>query len=421
MVGRLWRWFVFGFLLGAGAIALVWLGVSIERSRWEAGLSPAEEARPLAGGDTLVAGAAPDTPAAAGEAEPAQSAPREPVRAGRENAITSAIRRAAPAVVGITVTQVREFRSRSPLYDDPFFRYFFNLPERRYRQRVENIGSGFILDRHGYIATNEHVVHGATEIMVSLTDGRSYKADLIGTDYDTDLALLKIDAENLPTLPVANHDDLIVGEWVVSIGNPFGLFRVNDQPSVSVGVISALGRNFERQETGRLYRNMVQTDAAINPGNSGGPLINLDGEAVGVNTFIFTGGGSGSIGIGFAIPASTVNDVIEQLRLRGEIERDVWTGIAVQNLDRLVAMSLGYPSLDGVIVTDVEPGSPGDRAGMKTTDIIVAINGIPVEHAGSIRQYFLNHDLRVGDEIEFRVFRNGDTHNLTLTLEAPEG
>ncbi|MCB2200791.1 trypsin-like peptidase domain-containing protein [bacterium] len=336
----------------------------------------------------------------------------------RHNAITSAIQKAAPAVVGISVTQLRQVRSRNPYAEDPFFRYFFGIPDRTIKRKVENLGSGFIMSADGYVVTNEHVVHEAEEIMVTMTNGRSFEAEVVGTDYDTDLALLKIEAKDLPYLSFSDDDELIVGEWVIAIGNPFGLFKVNDQPSVSVGVISAMGRDFERQDDGRLYSRMIQTDAAINPGNSGGPLVNVHGQVIGVNTFIFTGGGSGSVGVGFALPADILRDVVEQLRTRGGIERDFWTGLAVQNLNRLVAMSLGYSGNGGVIITEVDEESPGKRAGFLPTDIIVEVGGTPIINTQTIRNYFDNHDLRVGDTLNFMVFRDRKFVELTLTLEA---
>ncbi len=342
----------------------------------------------------------------------------EEISTSRRNVITGVIQQASPAVVGITVTQVREVRMFNPLFEDPFFRYFFGVPQsRNIRQKVENIGSGFLVSSDGYVVTNEHVVHNASEVVVTMTNGSKYPAELIGLDFDTDLALLKIDGKSLPYLPIGKPDDVIVGEWVMAIGNPFGLFEINDQPSVSVGVVSALDRDFERNERGRLYRDMIQTDAAINRGNSGGPLLNVTGEVIGVNTFIFSESG-GSVGVGFAIPAAHLQDVIDQLKIRGEIDRDFWTGLYIRNIERLIALSLGLDNTNGAIVTDVEKGSPAEKAGLKATDIIVEIEDTPVTDTGTIRNYIVNHDLRVGDTIDGEFFRDGRIHTFTMKLEA---
>ncbi|GBE29830.1 putative periplasmic serine endoprotease DegP-like precursor [bacterium BMS3Bbin04] len=233
---------------------------------------------------------------------------------------------------------------------------------------------------------------------------------------------MKVDAYDLSWISITDDRDLLVGEWVISIGNPFGLFKVNDQPSVSVGVVSALGRSFRRQADGREYLDMIQTDAAINPGNSGGPLINSLGKAVGVNTFIFTSdeGSTGSIGIGFAIPSATVLRVVDNLRLRAEFNDKIWTGMAVNNLNWPVARSLNYPSLNGVLVTNVIPDGPAEVAGMQPGDIMMAINGVRINSIRSLSQYFDNHDLRVGDVLDFEIYRGDDSMIVHMRLvEAP--
>ena len=347
-----------------------------------------------------------------------RSALLEQVNNSRRTAITDVIQKVEPAVVGITVTQVRQYRAVNPMFNDPFFRNFFNIPEQTYQQKVENLGSGFVISPDGFIVTNEHVVHMASKIVVTFENGKSMDAEVVGTDYDTDIALVKVDGKDLPSLNIAQTDDILVGEWVIAIGNPFGLFKVNDQASVSVGVVSAVGRNFERQEDGHLYRNMIQTDAAINPGNSGGPLVNVLGDVIGVNTFIFTGGGSGSVGVGFALPASVLRDVISELRQRGSVDRDFWTGLYVQNIDRLIALSVGYTGKGGVIVTEVDKDSPGSRAGIEPTDIITEVQGTPITDAQGIRRYFGNHDIRVGDKLEIKIFRKNQIRTVTLQLEA---
>ncbi|MBI4534675.1 MAG: trypsin-like peptidase domain-containing protein, partial [Ignavibacteriae bacterium] len=199
----------------------------------------------------------------------------------RRNAITHAVAVASPAVVGINVIEVRQYRYRSPWGDDPFFRQFF--PDRTYTQQVQGLGSGFIISPDGYILTNDHVAGNAKEITVTLTSGEKYKAELVGSDQISDIALMKIDGKDLPHIRLGNSDDVITGEWVIAFGNPFGLFDISDKPTVTVGVVSATNMNLRSQD-GRVYRGMIQTDAAINSGNSGGPLLNSLGEVVGVNS-----------------------------------------------------------------------------------------------------------------------------------------
>ena len=199
----------------------------------------------------------------------------------RHNAITRSVELVSSAICGINVTQIRESR-RSRYYDDPFFRYFF--PERIPRQVVKSLGSGFFISQDGYILTNEHVVHNASEIIVVLYDGTTHNAEVIGMDDVTDIALIKIKGSNYSYIRFSNSDDIIIGEWVIALGHPFGLIQVNAKPTVTVGVVSAVDRDFGRQSDGRVYQDMIQTDAAINPGNSGGPLVNSIGQVIGMNT-----------------------------------------------------------------------------------------------------------------------------------------
>ncbi|MFQ5751242.1 MAG: S1C family serine protease [bacterium] len=249
----------------------------------------------------------------------------------RRNAITQAVERVSGAVCGINVTQIREY-FRSPIYDDPFFRLLF--PERSFRQTVKSLGSGFLISPDGYILTNEHVVHNADEIVVVLSDGSTQNAKIVGTDYVTDIAVLKIKGENHPYINFGNSDDVIIGEWVIALGNPFGLFEINSKPTVTVGVVSAVDRDFGKQKNDRVYQDMIQTDAAINQGNSGGPLVNSLGEVIGLNTFIFTGSeyNSGSIGLGFAIPVNRIKRVLKELKKYGEVNRRFWSGLEVDDI-----------------------------------------------------------------------------------------
>ena len=241
----------------------------------------------------------------------------------RRNAITRTVAQVSPAVVGINVTEVRQYRQWSPWGDDPFFRQFFG--DRVYTQKVQGLGSGFIISPDGYILTNDHVAGNAKEITITLTNGSKHNSTLVGTDQVSDVALLKIDEKNLPYIKLGNSDDVITGEWAIALGNPFGLFDISDKPTVTVGVVSATGINLKAQE-GRVYKEMIQTDAAINSGNSGGPLVNSLGEVIGVNSVIYTPN-QGNIGLGFAIPINRVKKVVAELKRSGKIDREWYTGL----------------------------------------------------------------------------------------------
>jgi len=333
----------------------------------------------------------------------------------RQNAITRAVKDASPAVVGINVTQVREIRARSPFFDDPFFRQFF--PDQIYRQKVENLGSGFLISPDGYVLTNEHVVQGATEIVVTTSAGEKFTAQITGFDYDSDVALLKIEDSDFPYIRFGDSDSALIGEWAIAIGNPFGLFAIHSQPSVSVGVVSATDRDFGRNAEGKLYQDMIQTDAAINRGNSGGPLVDAAGELIGMNTMIFTEGGGGSIGLGFAIPSNKLKQLYDDLRQRGGLDRDFWIGLQVQDVNRVIAVSLRLPELRGVVVTGVEKGSPTDKAGIQPPDVILGVNDAPIRDSADINRILRNSDLRVGDEVRLDVWREGKGVKVSMKLE----
>ena len=332
----------------------------------------------------------------------------------RQNAITRAVGKASPAVVGINVTQVREVRYRSPFHDDPLFRQFF--PDRVFRQQIENLGSGFIISKDGYILTNEHVIHDATEIIVTMSDGTQYNAEIIGSDVLTDIGLLKIKGREFPFLNLWNSDDMVIGEWVIAIGNPYGLFSNNAHPTVTVGVISAIDRDFQRNQQGKLYENMIQTDASINPGNSGGPLVNGLGEVVGMNTMIFSQSG-GSVGLGFAIPANKIKEIVNIIKSEGAIDRNYWIGISIQDINELLAITMGLTDRQGVIVTDIDKGSPANSAGMKVADIIIKMNEIEIINKETVQDVLNSNDLKVGDELIFTVYRDGKSVDLKLELE----
>jgi len=346
----------------------------------------------------------------------------EDITISRQNAITRAVQQVSPAVVGINVTEVREVRYRDPFFDDPFFERFFGRRAQTYQQEVHGLGSGFIISPDGYIVTNDHVAGSASKIIVTMTDGKQYDARVIGSDRTTDVALLKIDGANLPYLELGNSDGAIVGEWVIALGNPFGLFDINSKPTVTVGVISNTGVDLQPQEE-RIYRGMLQTDAAISSGNSGGPLVNAEGKVIGINATIYSTSqssmGAGSIGIGFAIPINRARSVIDLLRKDGSIPRDFWTGMRVQQIDARIARYLRLSSTQGVVVVEVAPNSPATRAGLEVGDVITAINGDPVkteDHA-----ILLIYDSRVGDRLRLHILRNGAEMDKTLTLTRREG
>ena len=338
---------------------------------------------------------------------------QEQIYASRQNAITRAIARTEDAVVGINVVQVKEVRNpllpADPLvwmlYDERFW-------PRTIKKRVKNLGSGFVISSDGYIVTNEHVVHDAEEVVVTTTSRQKYDAKIVGTDPLLDMALLKIDATGLPSIPWGDSENSIIGEWVIAIGNPYGLFDVNDQPSVSVGVISALHRDF--QSDGRLYSDMVQTDAAINRGNSGGPLLNADGEALGMNTLIFSETG-GSVGIGFAIPAHRIVAAIDDL-LKGGVNRNYWIGIRAIDVSPIRARMQSLPNTNGALVTSVEEGSPAAQAGVHVEDVILELNGQPIKNALAAREILRSTDLRVGSNLAVKVSRRGKIIDMTMTL-----
>ena len=260
------------------------------------------------------------------------------------------------------------------------------------------------------------MIHDATQVVVTLPDSREYEAELVGADYAADVALLKIDVENHPYVRFGDSDDLLIGEWVIALGNPYGLFAVNDKPAVTVGVVSAVERDFGRQRNQRFYKDMIQTDASINPGNSGGPLVNALGELIGMNTMIYSESG-GSVGIGFAIPANRLRKVFDDLREFGEVQRDYWTGIYVQDMNRLIAMSLGFEGETGAIITEIDAGSPGEEAGLKVSDIIIGINDVVIHNSRDIEELLLSEDLQVGDEMEFVIFRDRKTYQHRVTLQ----
>lgn len=369
-------------------------------------------------GQMRLGGAPADRPNLAGApTEYSTATPADEITDSRRNAIVRAAEAVGPAVVSISVTQVR-IVSTSPfgsMFRDPLFEYFFPELRREYRQKIKSMGSGVIIDDQGHVLTNEHVIENATQIIVNLADGRQFEAQLLGSDPALDLALLKIDGQDLPVASLGDSDDLIIGEWAIAIGNPYGYILKDTHPSVTVGVVSAIGRDFDPRQ-GRVYRNMIQTDAAINQGNSGGPLVNSIGKVIGINTFIFTESG-GSLGIGFAIPINTAKRTVQEIAQYGEV-RPFWTGIHIQNVDPLIAQSLGYASTDGVIVSQLDSASPALAAGLRVGDIIIAVNDQKVLNETDLLSEL--YGAHVGDRIRLSVWRKEKTLTVTFTLQEPE-
>jgi serine protease Do len=339
---------------------------------------------------------------------PAQEA--QQIGVSRRNAIVNAAEKVGPAVVNVTVTQTRVVRERS-MFDD-FWGFY--VPPREYRRQIQSMGSGVIFSPEGYILTNEHVVHGATEIRVTLTSGEEYEGKLLGSDESTDLAVIRLEAENLSYASLGNSDDLLIGEWAIAIGNPFGYLLDDPNPTVTAGVISALNRDIKREASEyKYYRKMIQTDAAINPGNSGGPLVNANGEVIGINTFIFTSS-RGSEGIGFAIPINRAKVVIRDLLEYGEVIKP-WTGVHAQGITPMLAQSLGLPVRSGVIVADLEASSPGEKAGLQRGNIILRAGE---ERITCLSDWELAISLaRAGEEIDLEILRQGKKQTLTMVPE----
>lgn len=307
-----------------------------------------------------------------------------------------------PAVVNIATSSTVSVQE-NPLLNDPFFRHFFEQPLEPRQQKTQSLGSGVIVDADkGYIITNNHVIDKADEIKVTLRNGESYEAKLIGTDPDSDIAVIQIKAKNLVAVPLANSEKLQVGDFAIAIGNPFGLGQ-----TVTSGIISAIERSGLGIEG---YENFIQTDASINPGNSGGALVDLRGELIGINTAIFSKSG-GSQGIGFAIPANMANEVMQQLIKYGEVKRGR-LGAQAQDLTPQLAEAFNLPFRRGAVISLVEKNSPADRAGLKAGDIVTEINDKAVRNANTLRNSM--GLLRIGQTVKMKVLRD----NKVLTLSA---
>ncbi|MGE5497388.1 MAG: S1C family serine protease, partial [Syntrophothermus sp.] len=295
---------------------------------------------------------------------------------------------------------------------DEFVRRFFG--DRTQKLQVKSLGSGTIITPDGYILTNDHVAGNGVKITVTTTNGQHLDAKIVGTDPASDICLLKVTGSNLPYIPLGNSDDIIIGEWAIAMGNPFGLFDINDQPTVTVGVISARGMNMPPVNN-RYYLNMLQTDASINSGNSGGPLVNSVGELIGMNTLIYTGGGAGSIGLGFAIPVNKIKQIIDELRKKGSIDRNFWVGMRVQTIDEGIANYYKLPSSSGVIIAGIDRNSPASKAGLEVTDIITEVEGYKITNDQILTAVF--QEFRTGQVISIKILRDNNLLTKTMRLE----
>ncbi len=321
----------------------------------------------------------------------------------------SLAKKLGPSVVNVSTSSVRGStrNQRTPRGNDPaeeFWQRFFGDRAPRGPQRQSGVGSGFIVDSDGTILTNYHVVDGAQKLSVTLADGKSYDAKVVGRDEKSDIAVIKIDAgRSLPAAPLGDSDRLEVGEWVMAIGNPFGLDH-----TVTSGIVSAKGRNIGQGP----YDNFIQTDASINPGNSGGPLINLRGEVIGINTAIYSQSG-GNVGIGFAIPSNSVKELLPQLRDKGKVVRG-FIGASVQKVSPEIAESLNINPPRGALVADLVKGGPAERAGVKTGDVIIEFDRRPIKDSADLPQQVAR--VAPGSAVQLKVIRDGKETSLPITV-----
>jgi Do/DeqQ family serine protease len=314
------------------------------------------------------------------------------------------LKEVTPAVVNIAT---KGHEAVNPLYNDPTFRRFYKVPEGAEQRETQAAGSGVIIDaKAGYVVTNNHVIEKADQIVVTLKDNRQLDAKLVGSDPETDIAVLQVQGKNLTALEIGDSDSLQVGDFVIAIGNPFGLGQ-----TVTSGIVSALGRTGLGIEN---YENFIQTDASINPGNSGGALINLRGELVGINTAI-VGPSGGNVGIGFAVPINMARSVIEQLVAHGEVKRGR-LGVEVEDLTPDIAEALHVDAPGGAVIKRVEPGSPARRAGLQAGDVVLAIDGRPVQSSSDLRNRV--GLTAVGQTIQLTILRRGSQQTVSIQVES---
>ncbi len=338
-----------------------------------------------------------------------------------ENSFVRVAKDVGPAVVSISTEHTEKLGGPGSYFglfgDDEFdrffgqfFRDFFGeIPQREYKQR--GLGSGFIIDQDGYILTNQHVIQNADKITVTLPDGRKFRAELKGSDLRSDLAVIEIKANNLPALKLGNSDEVKIGQWAIAVGNPYGFAVDSAEPTVTAGIISALGRSLPQSQSRRNYTELIQTDAAINPGNSGGPLVNIKGEVIGINVAIFTPSG-GNVGIGFAIPINTANNILARL-IAGKEVLYGWLGISVQDLDEELAGYFGISDQQGALVLKVLEDSPAEKSGFKEGDVLRKFGGKTVKDVRSLLREV--GKAKVGKTIAAEIIR--DKRPLTLKVK----
>jgi serine protease Do len=401
---RGWSGIAAGLLLGA-VLGGVLLGVRFGYLPWgrnagDNGANLIVQQQPAAPGNS-----AETAPISAGDT----TDPGQELSGQRSNAIVLATRKVAPAVVSINVLQAQSVRSPSM---DLWMRMGL-IPQQEYYRKVANMGSGVILSADGFIVTNSHVIDWAIQAVVTLSDGRQFPARLVELVDRYDLAILKIEGEDLPVAQLAADNDLQIGEWAIAIGSPYGYLLADTQPTVTVGVISALNRDIKRSSGDREYLGMIQTDAAINPGNSGGPLVNTRGQVVGINTFIFSDSG-GSVGIGFAVPAARVLTVLDEIRRFGHF-RQFTLGFELQKLSPGMAMYARLTDRVGFLVVSVVPGSPAWKADLRPGDILRQVAGVPLDSVDVM--YRLVYEARVDDSIPFVAERDGQRWDGKIIIE----
>lgn len=345
------------------------------------------------------------------EIENFQSVPEERITDSRDNAITSAVEKASSSVVSIMAAASIE---RPGQRRDEFFRHFFGDQFERENSRM---GSGFIISDDGLVVTNQHVVgNSPSEIKISTTYGKTYVAELLGSDALTDIALLKIQSDDsFPFIQFSDSDDVRVGEWAIALGNPFGLFE-DGKPTVTVGVVSALNRDFRPDPSNpRVYLDMIQTDAAINSGNSGGPLLNSNGDVIGINTFIYTGGtGGGFVGLGFAIPSNRIDRIISQLLTSGSVMLDYNPGMEFTSMTEELVYRYRLPYVQGLLVTGVNQDGPAYECGIMPGDIIIRIGGERV--VGEMHAWALLREYKEGDDMNIELLREGNHYETDMHL-----